>query len=101
MRLKKGDEVKVLLGKDRGKTGKIEKVFPRDNKIIVSGVSVYKRHLKSRGPGKPGGIIDIVKPIPLPNVALICPTCKKQTRIGYKIEDTHKSRICRKCQGVI
>lgn len=101
MKLKKGDEVKVVVGKDKGKTGKVERVFPKESKIIVSGVNVYKRHLKTQGRGKPGGIIDIIKPLPIANIALVCPRCKKQTRIGYKIEGENKTRICRKCKEVI
>lgn len=101
MKLKKGDEVKVLTGKDKGKTGKIEKVLRKENIIVVSGVNTYKRHLKSRGPKKPGGIIEIIKPIPAANVMLVCPNCKKQTRLGYKIQGEVKVRFCKKCQGVI
>lgn len=101
MKFKKGDEVKVVAGKDKGKTGKIEKVLRRKNKVLVSNVNIYKKHLKSRAAGKPGGIIDIIKPIPVANVALICPNCKKQTRVGYLIEGKAKSRICRKCGRVI
>ena len=101
MKLKKGDEVKIVSGKDRGKIGKIERVFSKDSKVTVTNVNLYKLHLKQRGPGKPGGIIDIIKPLSLANVSLICPKCKKQTRVGYKTEGAVKSRICRKCQEVI
>lgn len=101
MKLKKGDEVLVTKGKDAGKKGKIEKVFPKVEKILVTGVNLYKRHLKPRGQKKPGGIIDITKPLPVANLALVCPRCGQRTRVGYKIADKQKKRICRKCKEEI
>ncbi|MDP3998808.1 MAG: 50S ribosomal protein L24 [bacterium] len=101
MKLKKGDEVMVTRGKDAGKKGKIEKVFPKIGKVLVAGVNVYKRHLKPRGQGKPGGIIDIVKPLPVANVSIICSRCGQRTRIGYLKTEKDKRRICRKCEAEI
>lgn len=101
MKFKKDDEVKIVAGKDKGKTGKIQKVYPMVNKVLIGGVNISKKHLKSQGQGKPGGIVEITKPLPVSNVALVCSKCKKQTRIGYKITGKEKQRICRKCQGVI
>lgn len=101
MKLKKGDAIKVTGGKDKGKTGKIEKVFPRIGKVLVPGVNMYKRHLKPRDPRKPAGILDIVKPLSVGNVALVCPKCKQQTRAGYIMEGNEKVRICRKCKQKI
>lgn len=100
-KLKKGDEVIVTKGKDRGKKGKIEKIFPKLQKVLVSGVNLYKRHLKPRGQGKPGGIIDIAKPLPWANVALVCPKCSQRTRAGYKQMENQNRRICRKCKEEI
>lgn len=101
MKLKKGDEVIVTKGKDLGKKGKIEKVFPKLGKVLVAGVNLYKRHLKPRGQGKPGGIVDIGKPLALSNVALICSHCGLKTRVGYKLVGEKKQRICRKCGEMI
>lgn len=101
MKFKKGDEIIVTHGKDKGKTAKIEAVLPKVGKILAAGVNVYKKHQKAQGQKKPGGIIDIVKPLPLGNVALVCPNCKKQTRIGFKIENNKKTRICAKCKKEI
>lgn len=110
MKFKKGDEILVTVGKDRGKKGKIEKVFPREHAVLVAGINIYKRHMKPRGQGKPGGIIDITKPLDVGKVALICPRCGKPTRIGYqKLGGVSvpqeigekKVRICRKCGGTI
>lgn len=101
MKFKKDDEVKIVTGKDKGKTGKIQKVYPKVNKVLVGGVNIYKRHLKSQGSGKPGGIVEITKPLPVANIAFVCPKCKKQTRLGFQITGGEKQRICRKCRGVI
>lgn len=110
MKLKKADFVKIVSGKDRGKTGKIEKVFGKIGKVLVTGVNQYKRHLKARSQGQSSEIVTITKPLPLQNVALICPHCKLPTRIGFRIEKNDKSstesvrdkiRICRKCDKKI
>lgn len=98
MKIKKGDTVLVCLGKDRGKKGKIEKVFIKKDTILVNGVNIYKRHLKAQGEGKPGGIIDITKPIRVSKVVLVCPKCNQPTRVGFKILANEKVRICRKCE---
>lgn len=100
MKIKKGDKVKVMLGKDRGKEGTIERVFGKEGKVGILGVNVYKRHVKKQGDIQ-GGIIDIPKPVNISNVALICPNCKKVTRVGYKKAGNEKIRICRKCQKEI
>lgn len=93
----KGDQVQILLGKDRGKTGTIEYVLGKDKRVFVSGANLYKRHVKKQGTLE-GGIIDIPKSLDISNVALICPNCKKTTRVGFKIEGTSKLRICKKCK---
>jgi large subunit ribosomal protein L24 len=95
-KLKKGDTVQILLGKDRGKSGQIERVLTKKEQIVVGGLNVYKRHVKGRM-GIEGGIIDLVKPMNLSNVALICPNCKKMTRVGFKVTDSGKMRVCKKC----
>lgn len=101
MKLKKGDQVKVVGGKDTGKSGAIEKVFTKLNKVLVPGVNQYKRHMKARTQGQSSEIVTITKPLPVAQVALICPNCKKQTRIGFSIEKDKKVRICRKCEKEI
>ena len=101
MKLVKNDEVKVVAGKDKGKTGKIEKVFTKEAKVLVNGVNEYKRHMKSRMEGEPSQILTITKPLPVANVQLVCPKCKKITRVGYKMEKDKKVRICRKCKATL
>lgn len=97
IKLKKGDRVRVLTGKDRGKEGVIMRVLPAANKVIVDGVNVAKKHQKARTATSQGGIIDKDMPIPVPNVALLSPSDGKPTRVGYKVlEDGSKIRICRR-----
>ena len=102
LKLKKGDRVRVRAGKDRGKEGVVMRVIPDQNKVIVDGVNVAKRHLKARTATTQGGIIDKDMPVPVSAVAIICPT-DGPTRVGYRFEDTgtgrRKIRICRKCGG--
>ena len=101
MKLLKGDEVKVVVGKDAGKSGKIEKILTKEAHVLVAGVNQYKRHLKARTAGQKSEIITITKPLPVANVAFICPRCKQQTRIGYTMDKATKVRICRKCGKTI
>jgi len=89
--------VQILLGKDRGKSGKVERILNKHKKLLVAGVNIYKRHVGKRVTGVEGQTIDIIKPVDLSNVALICPNCNKPTRVGFKIEGQTKFRICKKC----
>lgn len=100
MKIKKGDKVKIMLGKDRGKEGKVEYVQASENKVFVGGANIYKRHVRKQGQIE-GGIINIPKPLDVSNVALICPNCNKVTRVGYKKTGNEKMRICRKCEKEI
>lgn len=101
MKLKKGDTVKIIAGKDRGKQGKIDKTFPKLGKVLIPGVNMYKKHVRPQGEGKPGGIVDSVRPLPVANVALLCPKCGQQTRAGFQVSKTEKHRICKKCKEAI
>ena len=98
MKLKKGDTIIVTIGKDKAKKGKIEKVFPKTNRIRVAGINIVKKHMKKRDEKNLGGIIDVVKPIDVAKVALLCPKCGKQTCVGYLLSKKEKIRICKKCQ---
>jgi large subunit ribosomal protein L24 len=98
MKIKKGDRVRVLAGKDRGKEGEVSFALPAEGKVIVDGVNVAKRHTKARGATMQGGIIDKDMPIEVSNVAIVCESCGKATRIGYRFDaDGTKNRVCRKC----
>lgn len=97
MKLHKGDTVLVTGGKDKDRRGKIVRVLPDLEGVIVEGVNKYKKHLKPRGKDQPGSIIERERPLPVANVALICPKCKEQTRVGYEMKKDKKARICKKC----
>lgn len=100
MRIRKGDRVQVLTGKDRGKTGDVLLAFPADGKVIVEGVNVAKRHRKPRSATEQGGILDIEMPISASNVGIVCSACGKPVRLGVRFEpDGTKVRICRSCGG--
>ena len=101
MKIKKGDQVLVTAGKDSGRKGKVEVVDARRRTVIVTGVNIYKRHEKKRDEQHQGGIIDYARPLPVGNVALICPKCGKQTRVGYVVAKGEKERICKKCENRI
>jgi large subunit ribosomal protein L24 len=101
--LRKNDSVLVITGKDRGKRGRVLKVLPLKNRLIIEGVNMIKRHTKPN-PGKnvKGGIVEREASLHASNVQLVCPECGTQTRVGHKLlGDGRKVRICRKCDGVV
>jgi large subunit ribosomal protein L24 len=97
LKIKKNDKVIILKGKDRSKSGKVIKSIPKQNKVIVEGLNLCKKHKKPKKEGEVGQIVEIPKPINVSNVALICQHCNKPARIGYIIEKDKKFRICKKC----
>lgn len=96
LKFKIGDTVKVTGGKDKGREGKIEKLFPKRGLVLVPGVNIYKKHVKGQS-GQKGGIYDIPRPLNHAKIALVCPKCKKLTRVGVKDLGKEKVRICKKC----
>lgn len=101
MKLKKGDKIKVRIGKDKGKTGVVEKVYANSKKALVTGINLYKRHVKKNEKMPQGGIIDIPRAMDVSKMSLVCPKCSKATRVGYKIEKDKKIRVCVKCESKI
>ena len=100
MKIRKNDEVVVLQGKDKGKRGRVAFAFPAEGKVIVDGINTAKRHTKPRSQSQPGGIITKDMPIEVSNVAVVCSSCGKGVRVGYRFEpDGSKIRICRSCEG--
>ena len=97
MKLKKGDTIIVTIGKDKGHKGKIEQILPKTSRVVVAGINLVKRHLKRRDEKNPGGIVDLVRPIAISKVALVCPSCGKPTRVGWVVAKNEKVRICKKC----
>lgn len=108
MHVKKGDEVLVIAGKNKNERGKIRQAFPKEDRVIVEGLNIIKRHMKARGPGRPGGIIEREAPLHVSNVMLICPNCGRASRTGKRFleELDHKGRprkvrYCKACDAAV
>jgi len=103
-RIRKGDTVEVISGDDRGVRGEVVRVLPKENRVVVSGVNVMIRHQSAQRAGRSqvqGGRVQFEAPIHLSNVMLVCPSCDRATRVGYRKVDGRKVRVCRKCGEVI
>lgn len=98
MRIKKGDTVKKIAGKDKGKEGKVLRTVPSEGKIVVDKLNMVKRHQKPRRQGEKGQRIEVPAPFDASNAMLICPACGKTTRISYRIVNKKKMRVCNKCK---
>ena len=101
LHVKRDDTVMVIAGKDKGKTGKIRRAYPKESRVVVEGVNITKRHLKPRPGVTQGGIVEREAPIHVSNVMLVCGNCKRPTRTGHKfLEDGTKARVCKRCGAV-
>jgi large subunit ribosomal protein L24 len=102
MKIRKNDTVLVIAGKDRGKKGKVRKALPKNDKVIVEGANMIKRHSRAKGQARQAGIIELEAPLDISNVILICNKCNKPARVGFRfLTDGRKARICRSCDEVI
>jgi large subunit ribosomal protein L24 len=99
MKIKKGDQVKIISGKGRGKSGTVLKVFPEENKITVEGLNLYKKRVKPKRQGQKGETVLVPRPLPVSKAMLICVSCKNAVRVGYRSESGSKIRYCRKCKA--
>ena len=97
MKVKKGDNVLIIAGKDKGRTGKIIKSLPKEAKILVEGINLKKKHVRPRREGEKGQVVSIPAALDISNIKVVCPKCGKATRVGYKIEKNDKVRVCKKC----
>ena len=101
-RIRKGDTIQVVHGRDVGRRGVVEHIVPGKGRVVVEGVNVRKRHAKPRAIGQPAGIIDFNAPLDVSNVMLVCPVCDRPARVGYtQDDDGGKRRHCRKCNEQI
>ena len=101
MKIIKGDQVKLLIGKDKGRDGQVVVCLPKKNKVVIKGLNMFKKHVKA-SQNQSGGIVEREVPLHVSKVALICPNCKKTTRVGYQIDKSgQKYRICKKCNSII
>jgi large subunit ribosomal protein L24 len=96
-RVRKNDTVMVIAGRDRGKTGKVLRVFPERRRVIVERLNLVKRHTKPRGASSSGGILEKEAPLDVSNVMVFCDNCNAPVRVGFKLSQAGKSRICRRC----
>jgi large subunit ribosomal protein L24 len=102
MKIRKNDNVLVIAGKDRGKTGKVRFAYPKEERVLVEGVNMIKRHMRAKGVVRQAGIIEREAPIHVSNVMLLCNKCNHPTRVGARsLEDRRKVRFCRSCHEVI
>lgn len=102
MKIRKNDTVLVIVGKDKGKKGKVRQVLPSGSKVTVEGVNMVRRHARASGAARQAGIIELEAPIHLSNVMLVCNKCNEPTRAGFRIlDDGRKARFCRSCREVI
>ncbi|MDR3570240.1 MAG: 50S ribosomal protein L24 [Syntrophobacteraceae bacterium] len=100
--IKKDDNVKVIAGKDKGKTGKVLRVIPKKGRAIVEKLNMVKRHLRPSEQSRQGGILEKESPIEMSNLMVICSKCTDPTRVGYRVlDDEKKVRFCKKCKEVI
>jgi len=97
MKLKKGDNVIIRAGKDRRREGKILRVFPRGNKVVVEGINLLKRRIRPKKAGEKGQVVVVAYPLAAAKVMIKCVRCGRGVRVGYRLEGLKKLRICRKC----
>jgi|SRR3989338_1856475 len=101
MRIKKGDKVRVIYGKDKGREGIVESVNPKRKSVVIPGINIYKKHIKKNEKMPQGGTVEIPRPLNIAKVMFICPKCGKQARVKYLVEKEKKFRICKKCKSRI
>lgn len=101
MKIKKGDTVKILAGKDSGKTGKVLAVDVKRERVVVEGANMFKKHNRPKRQGEKGEVVNVSRSMNASNALLVCPRCGQPTRIGHKMEGTKKLRTCKKCKSTI
>lgn len=100
-KIKKGDKVILLKGKDKGKVGKVVKVVPSEFRVTIEGLNLFKKTVKATRQGEKGQVVDKPFPLKIENVQLVCPSCNKAARVGYRINKDKKERYCKKCGAKI
>ncbi len=97
MRIKKGDQIQIVAGADKGKKGTVLAAFPRESKIAAEGINMKKKHVRPKKQGQKGELVRIPMPFPVSRAALVCGTCGKPARVGYRVAAGGKMRVCKKC----
>lgn len=102
MKIKTNDKVKITIGKDSGKSGKVLRALPNAGKVVIEGLNLFSKHVKAGKKGSAGQKISVAMPVDVSNVVLVCPNCNKEAKVGYMIlENGEKHRICKKCKQTI
>lgn len=101
MKIRKNDTVLVIRGRDRGKKGKVRYAYPEKERLVVDGVNMIKRHARARGGARQAGIIELEAPLHVSKVMLICSKCNRPSRVGFRIVEGKKFRVCSSCEEVI
>ena len=102
MKFKKKDKVKIIAGKDKGKTGVIDRVYLKQDKVLITGINIYKKHVQKNEQMPKGGVVELPRPITTSNIMFVCPKCNKNSKLGYKVEKSGKKfRICKKCNSKV
>jgi len=99
MNIKKGDKVLIIKGKDRSKSGKVIKIILSEGKVVIDGLNLVKKTVKPKRQGEKGQIITVPSPLRVSNVKLVCQSCTKPARVGYRVTDGKKERYCKKCKA--
>jgi len=100
-KIKKGDQVLISTGKDKGETGKVVRVLPQENKVVVEGLNLQKKNIRPEKKEESGQVVEFPAPMDVSNVKLICPSCDQPTRVGFTEEGEEKFRVCKKCEDKI
>ena len=101
MKIHKGDTVQVMVGKDRGKSGKVLKVDSSAGQVLIDGLNMIKKHMRPKKQGEKGEIVSLPRPLNVSKVMLVCPSCKEPVRVGFQIDNAAKRRVCRSCKAII
>lgn len=101
MKIKTGDTVRILRGRDRGQKGKVMAVVPQENRVLVEGLNLIFRHVRPKRAGEKGQRVQVAAPLRVSNIQLVCPNCKKGTRVGLTREDGKRQRVCKQCEAII
>jgi len=99
MKLKKGDNVQIMVGKDQGKQGQIMKMDVKSGKVFIQGLNLFKKHQRPKKQGEKGEVVSVSRPLNLSNIMIVCNSCAKPVRVGFKINGENKVRYCKKCGG--
>ena len=101
-KIRRNDTVRVMTGKERGRQGQVRQVLPRKGRAVVTGINMSRRHRRPRSATDPGGLVDVESPVHLSNLRVVCPSCERPTRVGFRLLDgAKKVRYCKRCDGAV